>query len=53
VEQLGPKSIMVVEASDKHGDSFITIDVQDVYSCLREAADVVTQWFVLIVSNFL
>jgi hypothetical protein len=44
---------MVAEASDKHGDTFITIDVRDGYSCLREAADAVTQQFVWIVSDFL
>jgi hypothetical protein len=43
----------VVEASDKHGDGFITIDVRDGYPCQREAADVITQWFIWIVSNFL
>jgi hypothetical protein len=32
-EKLGPKSIMVVEASDKCGDSFIAIDVRDGYTC--------------------
>jgi hypothetical protein len=31
VEQLGLESIMVVEASDKHEDSFITVDVRDGY----------------------
>jgi hypothetical protein len=44
---------MVVEASDEHGDSFIVIDVRDGYTRFREAADVVAQWFVWIVSDFL
>jgi hypothetical protein len=42
VKKLGPKSIMVVEASDKRGDGFIAIDVRDGYLSFREAADVVT-----------
>jgi hypothetical protein len=44
---------MVAEASDEHGDSFITVNVRDGYPCFREAADVVTQWLIWIVSNFL
>jgi hypothetical protein len=44
---------MVAEASNKHGDSLITVNVRDGYSRLREAADVVTQRFVWIVSDFL
>jgi hypothetical protein len=52
-EQLGPESIMVAEASDERGDSFITIDVRDGYPYFREVADVATQWFIWIVSDFL
>jgi hypothetical protein len=44
---------MVAEASDECKDSFITVDVRDGYLCFREAADVVTQRFVWIVSDFL
>jgi hypothetical protein len=44
---------MVVEASDKRGDSFIAVDVRDGYLRLREAEDVVMQWFVWIVFDFL
>jgi hypothetical protein len=44
---------MVAEASDKHGDSFIAVDVGDGYPRLREAVDVVTQRFVWIVPDFL
>jgi hypothetical protein len=44
---------MVAEASDKHGDSFIVVDVRDGYLCFREVANVVTQWFIWIVSDFL
>jgi hypothetical protein len=44
---------MVAEASNKHGDSLIAINVRDGYPCLREAANVVAQRFVWIVSNFL
>jgi hypothetical protein len=53
VEKLGPKSIMVAEASDKCGDGFIAIDVGDGYPRFQEAADVVAQWFVWIFSDFL
>jgi hypothetical protein len=42
---------MVAEASI--GDSFIAIDVMDGYPRFREAANVVAQWFIWIVSNFL
>jgi spore coat polysaccharide biosynthesis protein SpsF (cytidylyltransferase family) len=44
---------MVAEASDEHEDSFIVVDVRDGYPCFREAADVVAQRFVWIVSDFL
>jgi hypothetical protein len=44
---------MVAEASDERRDSFIAIDVRDGYPHFREAADVVVQWFVWIVSDFL
>jgi hypothetical protein len=44
---------MVVKASDEHRDSFIIVDVRDGYLHFREAADVVTQWFISIVSEFL
>jgi hypothetical protein len=30
-EKFGPESIMVAEASDKHGDGFIAVDVRDRY----------------------
>jgi hypothetical protein len=53
VEKFGPESIMVAEASDKRGDSLIAVNVRDGYSRFREAADVVTQWFVRIVYDFL
>jgi hypothetical protein len=44
---------MVAEAPDKRRDGFIAIDVGDGYPCFREAADVVMQWFIRIVSDFL
>jgi hypothetical protein len=44
---------MIAEAPDKHGDGLIVVDVGDGYTCLREATDVVTQWVVWIVSDFL
>jgi hypothetical protein len=44
---------MVAEASDKRRDSFIAIDVRNGYPCFREAANVVAQWFIWIVSDFL
>jgi hypothetical protein len=44
---------MIVEALDKRKDGLIIVDVGDGYPCLREAADVVTQWLVWIVSDFL
>jgi hypothetical protein len=44
---------MVVEASDERGDSFIAVDVRDGYLRFKEATDVVAQWFIWIVSNFL
>jgi hypothetical protein len=44
---------MVAEASDKCEDSFIAVDVRDGYQHFREAADVVVQWFIWIVSDFL
>jgi hypothetical protein len=53
VEKFGPESIMVAEASDKHGDGFIAVDIRDGYPCFREAADVVAQQIVRIVSDFL
>jgi hypothetical protein len=31
VEKFGPEGIMVAEASDKHGDGFIVVDVRDGY----------------------
>jgi hypothetical protein len=43
---------MVAEASDKCGDNFIAIDLRDGYPCFQEAADVVVQRFVWIVSDF-
>jgi hypothetical protein len=33
IEKFGPESIMVAEASDKHRDGFIAIDVGDGYPC--------------------
>jgi hypothetical protein len=30
-EKFGPESIMVAEASDKHGDGFIVVDIRDGY----------------------
>jgi hypothetical protein len=44
---------MVAEASDEHGDNFIVVDVRDGYPCFQEAADVVAQRFIWIVSDFL
>jgi hypothetical protein len=44
---------MVAEASDKSRDNFIAVDVRDRYPCFREAVNVVAQWFVWIVSDFL
>jgi hypothetical protein len=44
---------MVAEASDEHGDSLIIVDVRDGYPHFREAANVVTQRFIWIVSDFL
>jgi hypothetical protein len=44
---------MIAEAPDKHKDGLIVVDVEDGYLCLREAADVVTQRLVWIVSDFL
>jgi hypothetical protein len=41
-EKFGPKSIMVAEAFDKHGDGFIAVDVRDGYPCFQEVANVVT-----------
>jgi hypothetical protein len=52
-EKFGPESVMVAEASDKREDSLIAVNVRDGYSHLREAADVVTQQFIWIVSDFL
>jgi hypothetical protein len=52
-EKFGPKSIMVAEASDKRRDGFIAVDITDGYPCFREAADVVMQRFIRIVSDFL
>jgi hypothetical protein len=43
----------MAEVSDKRGDSFIVVDVRDGYPCFQEAADVVAQWFIWIVSNFI
>jgi hypothetical protein len=44
---------MVAKASDECGDSFFVVDVRDEYLCFREAADVVAQRFIWIVSDFL
>jgi hypothetical protein len=44
---------MVVEAVDEGGNGFIVVDVGDRNPCLREATDVVTQWLIGIVSDFL
>jgi hypothetical protein len=44
---------MVAEASDEHRDSFIVVDVRDRNPCFQEATDIVTQWLVWIVSDFL
>jgi hypothetical protein len=52
-KKFGPKSIMVAEASDERRDGFIAIDVRDGYPRFREAADIVTQRFIRIVSDFL
>jgi hypothetical protein len=52
-EKFGPKSIMVVKASNKRGDGFIAIDIRDGYPRFREATDVVAQQFIRIVSDFL
>jgi hypothetical protein len=52
-EKFGPKGIMVAEASDKHRDGFIAVDIRDGYLCFQEAADVVAQRFIWIVSDFL
>jgi hypothetical protein len=52
-EQLGPESIMVVETFDEHEDIFITIDVRDGYPHFQEMTNVVKQWFIWIVSDFL
>jgi hypothetical protein len=52
-EKFGSKSIMVAEASNKHRDGFIAVDIRDGYPRFREAVDVVMQRFVRIVSDFL
>jgi hypothetical protein len=52
-EKFGPESIMVAETSDKRGDSLIAINVRDGYPRLSEAADVVMEQFIWIVSDFL
>jgi hypothetical protein len=52
-EKFGPEGIIVAKASDKHGDGFIAVDIRDGYPCFQEAADVVAQQFIQIVSNFL
>jgi hypothetical protein len=44
---------MVAEASDERKDSLIAVDVRDGYPRFREAADVVAQQFIWIVSDFL
>jgi hypothetical protein len=44
---------MVAEAFDKRGDGHIAINVRVGYPCLQEAVNIVTQWFVWIVSDFL
>jgi hypothetical protein len=52
-EQLSPKGIMIAEAPNKCKDGLIVVDDGDGYPCLREAADVVTQRLIRIVSDFL
>jgi hypothetical protein len=44
---------MIAEAPNKCGDGLIVVDVGDGYLCFQEAADVVTQWLIWIVSDFL
>jgi hypothetical protein len=44
---------MVAEAFNEHEDIFITIDFRDGYPHFQETINVVTQWFIWIVSDFL
>jgi hypothetical protein len=44
---------MIAEATDKHGDGLIVVDVGDGYPFLQDAMDVVTQRLIWIVSDFL
>jgi hypothetical protein len=53
MEQLSLEGIMIAKAHDKHGDGLIVVDLRDGYPCLRDAADVVTQRLVWIVSDSL